>query len=137
MKIVADTSAFMAILLKEDDGGRYRQAMFTADQVIVSAATAVEIHIVVTARLGAEGVLLLNRLLAQPLFGIIAVDAEQVFHAGQGYERFGKGRHPAQLNFGDLFAYALAKSRDLPLLFKGDDFSKTDIEPYFKASDLK
>ena len=133
MKIVADTSAFMAILLKEDDAGGYRQAMLEADQVNVSAATAVELHIVITARFGAQGILLLNRLLAQPLFEIIAVDSEQVLHACQGYERFGKGRHPAQLNYGDLFAYALAKSRDLPLLFKGEDFIKTDIEPYFKV----
>jgi ribonuclease VapC len=127
MKIVADTSAFIAVLQKEPDAGIYRQALLESEKIMVSAATAVELHIVITARLGAEGILRLNHLLAQPLFEIVPVDHQQMTIANQAYERFGKGRHPAKLNFGDLFSYALAKSRDLPLLFKGDDFSKTDI----------
>ena len=127
MKIVADTSAFMAILLKEPDADDYRRALLEAEKVFISAATAVELHIVVTARSGAEGILRLHRLLEQPLFAITPVDRQQMIHATMGYERFGKGRHPAQLTYGDLFSYALAKSRNLPLLFKGDDFSRTDI----------
>lgn len=127
MKIVADTSAFIAILQKEQDAGVYRQALLEAEKVFISAATAVELHVVVTARLGAEGILRLNHLFDQPLFEIVGVDKQQMILAGHAYERFGKGRHPAKLNFGDLFSYALAKSRNLPLLFKGDDFSKTDL----------
>ena len=134
MKIVADTSAFMAILLKESDRDNYRQALLEADKVLISAATAVEIHIVVTVRLGAEGILLLDRLLTQPLFEIIPVDREQMLLANQGYERFGKGRHPAKLNYGDLFSYALAKHHNLPLLFKGNDFSRTDIAAYLEKA---
>lgn len=129
MKIVADTSAFAAILQKEKDAGIFRQALLEAEKVLVSAATAAELHIVVTARLGAEGILRFNHLLTQPLFEIMPVDHQQMTIVNQAYERFGKGRHPAKLNYGDLFSYALAKSRNLPLLFKGDDFSETDIVP--------
>ncbi len=128
MKIAADTSVFMAIIQKEPDASAFRRVLLESEKVLLSAATAVELHIVITARLGEAGVLKLNRLLAQPLFEIISVDQQQVEIANVAYERFGKGRHPAKLNFGDLFSYALAKKLNLPLLFKGDDFSKTDIQ---------
>ena len=127
MIIVADTSAFLAILQKESDSDNFRRAFLEAEKVLISAATAVELHIVITVRFGDPGILKLDRLLSQPLFEIVDVDRQQMAIAGLAYERFGKGRHPAKLNFGDLFSYALAKHRDLPLLFKGNDFSKTDI----------
>jgi len=127
MSFVADTSAFLAIFLKEQDAEVYQNALLNADKVFVSAATGVELHIVVTAKFGPEGILRLNRLLDQPLFEIVPVDKQQMVLASQAYERFGKGRHAANLNYGDLFSYALAKMRNLPLLFKGDDFSKTDL----------
>ncbi len=95
--------------------------------MFVSTATAVELHIVVTAKFGADGILRLNHLFAQPLFEIVPVDQQQMVLANQAYDRFGKGRHPARLNYGDLFSYALARNRNLPLLFKGNDFSQTDI----------
>lgn len=129
MSIVADTSAFVAILQKELDGDSYRHALLEAEKVLISTATAVELHIVVTEKLGTDGILRLNRLLAQPLFEIVSLDQQQMIIASQAYERFGKGRHPAKLNYGDLFSYALAKSRNLPLLFKGNDFSQTDLIP--------
>ena len=137
MRIVADTSAFMAILLKEEDATRHRNALLAAEQVLISTATAVELHIVVTAKLGSEGILRLDRLLILPLFKIVPVDQRQMVIAGQAYERFGKGRHRAKLNYGDLFSYALAKSSNLPLLFKGDDFSETDLEPCLKRKTSK
>lgn len=127
MRIVADTSAFMAILLHEDDADLYRDALLGAGKILLSTATAVELHIVVTAKLGSEGLLRLNRLLQLSLFEIIPFDQQQMGIANQAYERFGKGRHSARLNYGDLFSYALAKSTGLPLLFKGDDFSLTDL----------
>jgi len=127
MIIVADTSAFMAILKNEPDADDYRSTLLEADKVLISAATAVEMHIVITARLGEPGILRLNRLLSHPLFEIVDLDQAQMVIANLAYERFGKGRHPAKLNYGDLFSYALAKHRNLPLLFKGNDFSKTDI----------
>ncbi len=132
MRIVADTSAFMAILLKEEDATQHRNALLAAKQVLISTATAVELHIVITAKLGSEGILRLDRLLVLPLFKIVPVDQQQMIIASQAYERFGKGRHRAKLNYGDLFSYALAKSSNLPLLFKGDDFSETDLEPCLK-----
>ena len=127
MRIVADTSAFVAILRKEPDAGTYRRVLLDAEMVMISTATAVELHIVVTARLGADGILRLNHLFGQPLFKMVPVDRNQMVLAKQAYERFGRGRHPAKLNYGDLFSYALAKSQNLPLLFKGDDFSRTDL----------
>ena len=127
MIIVADTSAFMAILKNEPDADDFRSTLLEADKVLISAATAVEMHIVITARLGEPGILRLNRLLSHPLFEIVDLDQAQMIIANLAYERFGKGRHPAKLNYGDLFSYALAKHRNLPLLFKGNDFSKTDI----------
>jgi ribonuclease VapC len=127
MRIVADTSAFVAILRKEPDAGVYRRVLLEADKVLISTATAVELHVVVTARLGADGILRLNHLFAQPLFEMVPVDRHQMVIANQAYERFGRGRHPAKLNYGDLFSYALAKSQNLPLLFKGNDFSATDL----------
>ncbi len=127
MRIVADTSAFVAILQKEEDADQYRRVILDAEQVFISTATVVELHIVVTVKFGAEGILRLSRLLDQPLFEIVPVDQQQMTLANQAYERFGKGRHRARLNYGDLFSYALAKNCNLPLLFKGNDFSKTDI----------
>ena len=127
MSIVADTSAFVAIILQEPESDSYRHVLLEAEKVFVSTATAVELHIVVTAKLGADGILRLNHLFAQPLFEIVPVNQQQMVLANQAYDRFGKGRHPARLNYGDLFSYALARNRNLPLLFKGNDFSQTDI----------
>ena len=132
MRLVADTSAFMAILLKESDATQHRKALLGAEQVLISTATAVELHIVITAKLGSEGILRLDRLLDLPLFEIVPVDQQQMVIANQAYERFGKGRHRAKLNYGDLFSYALAKSSNLPLLFKGNDFIETDLVPCLK-----
>lgn len=133
MRIVADTSAFTAILLREDDAHLYRQHLLNADRVLISAATAVELHIVVSTRLGAEGVLLLNELLQEPLFEQCAITAEHTRLARSAFDRYGKGRHPAALNFGDIFAYALARSTNLPLLYKGRDFAQTDIRSALSA----
>ena len=128
MSIVVDTSAFVAILQNEPDANEYRRILLKAEKALLSTATAVELHIVITARLGEAGVLKLTRLLAQPLFEIISFDQQQMEIASVAYERFGQGRHPAKLNYGDLFSYSLARLRNLPLLFKGNDFSQTDIQ---------
>jgi len=88
----------------------------------------VEMYIVVSHRLGAEGLIRLNQLLESDLFEIKSVTPKQANLAQNAYLRYGKGKDPAGLNFGDLFSYALAKQENLPLLFKGFDFSKTDLE---------
>jgi ribonuclease VapC len=88
---------------------------------------AAQAGIVVIARLGPAGVAELDALMAQLGIELIPVDAAQVAFARDGFSRFGKGRHPAALNFGDLFAYALATSRELSLLYVGQDFARTDV----------
>ena len=125
--IVADTSAIMAILLGEDRGVGFSRAIEEHRPALVSAGTAIEVAIVSSrnARLFEAAMVFLK----QPYVRIEPVTPEQVAFAAQAYRRFGKGRHPARLNFGDMFAYGLARSLDLPLLFKGSDFTKTDISP--------
>lgn len=129
--IVVDTSAIMAILLREDDAEVIAAALVEADEVLISAATVMEASIVST-RLTGSGAAVARMISTQPLT-VVAFDAEQLDFAQAGFARFGKGRHPAGLNFGDCFAYALARSRDLPLLWKGDDFGRTDVVPALRS----
>lgn len=124
--MVVDTSAIVAILLQEDDAPRYADAIAAADFVVVSAASCVELSIVALSR-DARGRVELDGTLADAAIEIVPVSIDQARLAAEAYERYGKGRHPAALNFGDCFAYALAKSRGEPLLFKGADFAQTDV----------
>lgn len=125
--MIVDTSAILAILMDEDERPRFTAAISDAAEAAISAGTLLETAIVVEARYGAEGGQLLDLLLERASMEIVPVDAQQVRLAQEGYRRFGKGRHPAGLNFGDCFAYALARHRRQRLLFKGDDFPRTDI----------
>lgn len=126
--MVVDTSALVAIVLGEPDAELYARAITTSPSPpLVSAANAVETAIVVEARQGSEAGRDLTRLLAEADIAIEPVDANQVDGAVRAWRRFGKGRHPAGLNYGDCFAYALAHTRGEPLLFKGEDFAQTDI----------
>lgn len=93
----------------------------------MSAATALECSLVLESRYGPVGAIKLDALLSEQGVEVVAFDEEQLALARAAFRRFGRGRHPAALNFGDCFAYALAKARTLPLLFKGDDFAQTDI----------
>ena len=94
---------------------------------MISAATLVETTIVVESRLGADGVLRLEQLLRTAEVATVAVDEVQARAASDAWRAFGKGRHPAALNLGDCFTYALAQVRDEPILCVGDDFARTDI----------
>ena len=125
--MVAETSALMAIALREPEEEEFLRIMRDDGQVLVSAATLVELYIVAMGR--GEAVYARAQSLIQELpITIIPFDAVQAELAPRAYERYGKGRgHPAQLNFGDTFAYALASERGLPLLYKGEDFAHTDI----------
>ena len=96
--------------------------------VLVSAATAVEFLIVALGK-GADAYRDAINMLAQPEIEIVPLDYDQTLAAGEANRRYGKGRHPAALNFGDTFAYALASTRNIPLLFKGNDFARTDVTP--------
>jgi len=125
--MVLDTSALLAILFDEPERRSFAIHIEAADRRRLSAANFVETSIVLESRHGAEGVRALDRLLAAASVEIVAVDAEQAKSAREAFRQFGKGRHPAGLNFGDCFAYALAKCTSDLLLFKGQDFSHTDI----------
>ena len=124
--IVVDTSAVVAVLLGED-GWRRIESRLLEDACAMSAATRVELGIVVEARTGPAGVQLLEELLARVGMDVVAVDAQQAATALVCWRRFGKGRHRAGLNFGDTFSYALAREVGAPLLFVGDDFAATDV----------
>ena len=125
--IVVDTSALVAILEQEESARGFAEAIAEADLCLISAATLVEAGIVMQARRGEQGRALLDDLLRDIQPEVVPVTAEHARLAQEAWARFGKGRHPAQLNFGDTFPYALAKASSAPLLFKGQDFARTDL----------
>jgi ribonuclease VapC len=124
--MVIDTSALLAILLDEPERLVLTVAIDQADTKRLSVAGFVEASMVLEARIGAEGARDLDDFLTLAGIEVEPVTVEQGRLAARAFARFGKGRHAAGLNFGDCFAYALAKEVDEPLLFKGDDFAKTD-----------
>lgn len=126
--MIVDTSAIMAVLLDEPDGPRYRRAMAESTACRVSAATLLETAIVAEGKGGVGAGLELDRLLDLARVEIVPVTHEQATVARDAWRRFGKGNHPAALNLGDCFAYALARTAREPLLFKGRDFALTDID---------
>jgi ribonuclease VapC len=126
--MVIDTSALLAVLLQERDASRVAQAIETGSPRLLSAASLLEASIVIESRKGEAGGRELDLLIYRGGIEFVGVDQDQAETARAAWRRFGKGRHPAGLNYGDCFAYALAKSRHLPLLFRGDDFSQTDID---------
>jgi ribonuclease VapC len=125
--MILDTSAVSAIFFGEPEGNHYTQMIRDADRGRISAANFVELCLVIESQLGPEAGRQLDVFFRRAEIGIEAVTVEQAHLARQAFLDFGKGRHPAQLNFGDCFAYALAKATGESLLFKGSDFSKTDI----------
>ena len=124
--MVADTSALMAVVNRELESQAFADAMIDDGEVLVSTATAVEFVIVAMNR-GDEIHRCAVDLLGRPFVQLVPLDDAQLWVAVDAHRRFGRGRHPASLNFGDTFVYALASVRRLPLLFKGDDFAQTDI----------
>ena len=124
--IAADTSAIIAVLAGESERQTFSDTMVEDGQVLVSTATAVEVLIVAAGK-GNHIYQHALRFLQEPFIMLVPLDYEQALAAGEAHMRYGKGRHPAGLNFGDTFAYALASVRNLPLLFKGNDFARTDV----------
>jgi ribonuclease VapC len=125
--LIIDTSALVSILDQEAEAERLARAIAAASERMLSAANLVETGIVMQVRRGDEAARDLDLLLAKLKVDIIPVSARQANLARKAFQRLGRGRHPAKLNFGDCFAYALAKDSSAPLLFKGSDFSQTDI----------
>jgi len=125
--MVIDTSALLAILHDEPERRAFNEAIEAADTRAMSMANFVEASIVIESRYGAEGIRDLDLFIERAAIELVDVTLAQGHAARRAFARYGKGRHPAGLNFGDCFAYALAIDRGEPLLFKGGDFDQTDV----------
>ncbi len=126
--IVVDSSALLALLFFEEDADAIEKAIGNATRIFISSVTFAEAGIVFdSSDYAKNNPKELDQLLSLIAAEIIPVSEAQAVEARKTYKKFGKGRHPAKLNMGDCFSYALAKEKKLPLLYKGNDFSKTDI----------
>ena len=126
--MVLDTSAIIAILFDEPNAGVLERRIVDDPVRLVSAASVIEATIIIESRLGDAAGREFDLWLQRASIEVVPVDVEQTEMARRGWRRFGKGRHPAGLNYGDCFSYALAATRDEPLLFKGNDFARTDVK---------
>ena len=125
--MVIDTSALLAILFGEPEALSFTRTIVDESRKLISAFNALESGIVVEARKGEAGGRELDLLMHRARIEIVAMNADQAELARAAWRKFGKGNHPAGLNIGDCCAYALAKYSGEPLLFKGNDFTQTDI----------
>ena len=125
--MVIDTSALIAILQDEPERSAFNEAIEAADRRAMSVASFVEASMIVETRFGPDGVRALDLFIAKAGIELVAVDADQAHVARTAFRVYGKRRHPAGLNYGDCFAYALSRTLGEPLLFKGSDFSLTDV----------
>jgi ribonuclease VapC len=130
--MVVDSSALVAVILQEDERPVFEDLILRRSDAVISVASLLEVTITLLGRRRDSDATRLDETLSILAISTRAVDLEQGLLARQAFVRFGRRRHPAALNFGDCFAYALAKARDEPLLFKGDDFAKTDIVPAWR-----
>ena len=125
--MILDSSPLVAILADEPDAELYIQAISRAPRCRISAGNFVELSTVIESQFAVEVAQQCDALFRRVGIVIEPVTVEQAHIARQAFHDFGKGRHPAGLNFGDCFAYALARQTEEPLLFKGEDFKKTDV----------
>ena len=127
--MVVDTSALLAIFLAEPERKQFLDVITQGDIRCISAANVLEAGIVLEARRGEAAGREFDLFLNQAKLEVVPVDSDQIDIARVAWRKYGRGRHPAGLNFGDCFAYALAKAMGEPILFKGDDFTHTDLSP--------
>lgn len=127
--MIVDTSALVAILFGDEEAEPFARIILDADICRLSIANYLELTIVTETQLGAEGTRHAEMFIGKAGIAIEPITIQQGALARQAFLDFGKGRHKADLNFGDCFAYALARTMNEPLLFKGDNFLHTDIEP--------
>jgi ribonuclease VapC len=126
--IVVDTSAIVSVAFNEPERQAFVEAIQQADKALISTVSALEARMVVHGRRGQRAVVLVDDLLRLPTFELVPPGVTEMDAAYAAFVAFGKGSgHPANLNFGDVFSYALAKVRGLPLLYKGNDFEHTDV----------
>jgi ribonuclease VapC len=126
--MIIDTSAILAILQDEPERQSFNEAIERAESCLMSTATFVETSMVIDSRFGYDGLRDFDLFVVRAGIELVPVDVEHARIARQAFQDYGKGRNAAGLNFGDCFSYALARATGHPLLFKGNDFSKTDIE---------
>lgn len=127
--MIVDSSALLAVVLAEDDADQYALALRRSGECRIGAPTLLECTIVMLRRNGEGGVARLDDFVAEFRLEVLRFGPEDLAVARAALVSYGKGRHPARLNFGDCMAYATAKVRGEPLLYKGDDFARTDVEP--------
>ena len=125
--MVVDSSVLIAVLLLEPDAEQLLNQLIDADELYLSAVSLVKTAMVIEYKKGKLGADKLDELLAELTPTIVEFDQQQAVLARMAWREYGKGRHPAKLNFGDCCSYALAKHLNQSLLFKGNDFSQTDI----------
>ena len=126
--IVVDSSAIVSVAFNEPERQAFVEAIQQADKALISTVSALEARMVVHGRRGQRAVVLVDDLLRLPTFELVPPGVTEMDAAYAAFVAFGKGSgHPANLNFGDVFSYALAKVRGLPLLYKGNDFEHTDV----------
>ena len=124
--IALDTSAIVALLRNGPEAGRITEIMSAASRLLIGRPTELELHLVMTGRVG-------DAVARASVAGILSdveridFDAAHLAAATAAFDRFGKGRHPASLNYGDCMAYAVAQIAGCPLLYKGEDFARTDV----------
>jgi ribonuclease VapC len=126
--MIVDASAIIAILNDEPERRAFNEAVEKSDVCLISTAGFVEASIVMENSRGYEGLRDFDLWMAAAGIELAPIDADQAQIARQAFRQYGKGRHPAGLNFGDCFSYALAQATGFPLLFKGEDFKKTDVQ---------
>lgn len=124
--IALDTSAIVAMALGEPEADAFARAIARAE-ALVGTPTLVETRLVLSSRIGEAAGPFVEALTRRPSIHPVAFSLKMHEIASLAFDRFGKGRHPAGLNFGDCMAYAVAKAHDVPLLFKGEEFSRTDV----------
>lgn len=132
--LVIDPSALMALLLQEREAEAILTAAFEASVVFLSAGSRLELTLVAEGQRHGVDEAEISDLLRTLAVEVVPFDQQQLHWALVGWRRFGKGRHPAGLNYGDCFSYGLAKALDAPLLFKGDDFAATDVTSALKQA---
>ncbi len=126
--MVIDASALIAVLEKEPEAESFLKIMYEADILKISTVTYTETSLVLCSRYGDMGLIKLDNLLDGLAIEFIAFDTTQAKLTRTAWQQYGKGFHPAKLNFGDCCSYAAAKYLNIPLIFKSNDFSKTDIK---------
>jgi ribonuclease VapC len=130
--VIVDSSAVLAVIFGEADAARFADALACAEACRMAAPVWFEASMVVEGRGGLAAVQRLDDFMAEAVVELVSFSPEHARLAQQAWRRFGRGRHRAGLNYGDCMSYALARERREPLLFKGDDFVHTDIEPALK-----